>query len=41
MKTILKIALFILIFIFLLGIKGVKAHDEFTRVIKKIGRAHV
>jgi hypothetical protein len=35
MKTILKIAFFILAFIFILGIKGAKAHDEFTRVIKK------
>jgi len=35
MKTILKIVFFTLILIFLLGIKGAKAHDEFTRVIKK------
>ena len=35
MKTILKIVFFTLILIFLLGIKGVKAHDEFTRVIRK------
>jgi hypothetical protein len=35
MKTILKIAFFILAFIFLLGIKGAKAHDEFTRLIKR------
>lgn len=35
MKTLLKIALFTLMFLFLLGIKGVKAHSEFTRVIKK------
>jgi hypothetical protein len=35
MKTIVKIAFFILALIFLLGIKGAKAHDEFTRVIKK------
>jgi hypothetical protein len=35
MKTALKIALFTLLFLFLLGIKGVKAHDEFTKVIKK------
>jgi hypothetical protein len=35
MKTIFKIAFFILAFIFILGIKGAKAHDEFTRVIKK------
>jgi hypothetical protein len=35
MKTILKITFFILAFIFLLGIKGAKAHDEFTRVIKR------
>ena len=35
MKTILKITFFILAFIFLLGLKGAKAHDEFTRVIKK------
>jgi hypothetical protein len=35
MKKILKISLFILILIFLLGIKGAKAHDEFTRLVKK------
>jgi hypothetical protein len=35
MKTILKIAFFTLVLIFLLGIKGAKAHEEFTRVIKK------
>ncbi len=35
MKTIIKIALFILGFILLLGIKGAKAHGEFTKVIKK------
>ena len=35
MKTIIKIAFFILVFIFLLGIKGVKAHDEYTKVIKR------
>ncbi len=35
MKTLLKIAIFTLMFLFLLGIKGVKAHDEFTKVIKK------
>jgi len=35
MKTIIKIACIILVFIFLLGIKGAKAHDEFTRIIKK------
>jgi hypothetical protein len=35
MKTIFKIVFFILVFIFMLGIKGVKAHDEFTRLIKK------
>ncbi|MCK9423700.1 MAG: DUF4097 family beta strand repeat-containing protein [Bacteroidales bacterium] len=35
MKTYVKIALFIIMFILLLGIKGVKAHDEFTKVIKK------
>ncbi len=35
MKTIIKIAFFILALIFLLGIKGAKAHDEFTRLIKK------
>ena len=35
MKTVIKITFFVLAFIFLLGIKGVKAHDEFTRVIKK------
>lgn len=35
MKTYLKISLFLLFFLLLLGIKGVKAHDEFTRNIKK------
>jgi len=35
MKTIIKITFFVLIIILLLGIKGAKAHDEFTRVIKK------
>jgi hypothetical protein len=35
MKTFLKIAFFTLVMVFLLGIKGAKAHDEFTRVIKK------
>jgi len=35
MKTFLKISLFLLLFLLLLGIKGVKAHDEFTRTIKK------
>ncbi|MEI7895682.1 MAG: DUF4097 family beta strand repeat-containing protein [bacterium] len=35
MKTSLKIAFFILVLIFLLGIKGAKAHDDFSRVIKK------
>lgn len=35
MKSTIKIALFIIMFIFLLGIKGAKAHDEFTKVIKK------
>jgi hypothetical protein len=35
MKTILKIVLVTLTLIFLLGIKGAKAHDEFTRVIRK------
>ncbi|MEI7499989.1 MAG: DUF4097 family beta strand repeat-containing protein [Bacteroidota bacterium] len=35
MKKIFKIALFALMFLFLLGIKGAKAHDEFTKVIKK------
>lgn len=35
MKTMLKIVFFTLIFLFLLGIKGVKAYDEFTKVIKK------
>jgi hypothetical protein len=35
MKTILKIAFFTLALILLLGIKGAKAHEDFTRVIKK------
>ncbi len=35
MKTILKIAIFTLMFIFLLGIKGAKAHEEYKKVIKK------
>ncbi|MEI6174028.1 MAG: hypothetical protein WCR01_09760 [Bacteroidota bacterium] len=35
MKTILKITFFTLMFLFLLGIKGVKANDEFTKVITK------
>ncbi len=35
MKTCMKICLFLLFFILLIGIKGVKAHDEFTRTIKK------
>ncbi len=35
MKTIIKIAFFILAFTLLLGIKGATAHEEFTRLIKK------
>ncbi len=35
MKTTLKIVFFTLMFIFLLGIRGVKANDEFTKKIKK------
>ncbi len=35
MKTIVKIALFMLFFAFLLGMKGVKASDEYTKTIKK------
>jgi hypothetical protein len=35
MKTILKLAIFALIFIFLLGIKGAKASEEFKKVIRK------
>ncbi|MEI7724163.1 MAG: DUF4097 family beta strand repeat-containing protein [Bacteroidota bacterium] len=35
MKTTIKVTFFILVLIFLLGIKGAKAHDEFTRVIKR------
>ncbi|MCK9203432.1 MAG: DUF4097 domain-containing protein [Bacteroidales bacterium] len=35
MKTFIKISLFTVMFIFLLGIKGVKAHDDYTKVIKK------
>jgi hypothetical protein len=35
MKTIVKIAFFILAFTLLLGIKGATAHEEFTRLIKK------
>ncbi len=35
MKTIIKIAFFLLVFIFLLGIKGAKAHDEYTKLIKR------
>ncbi|MEI6683079.1 MAG: hypothetical protein WCO44_10655 [Bacteroidota bacterium] len=35
MKTILKIAFFTLMFLFLLGIKGVKAHDEYTKKIRR------
>jgi len=35
MKTILKLALLALMLILILGIKGAKANDEFTRVIKK------
>ena len=35
MKTIIKKAFFTLILISLLGIKGAKAHEEFTRLLKK------
>ncbi|MCK9220308.1 MAG: DUF4097 family beta strand repeat-containing protein [Bacteroidales bacterium] len=35
MKTKSKIAFFTFILIFLLGVKGAKAHDEFTKLIKK------
>jgi len=35
MKTTIKIALALLFFFFLLGIKGAKALDEFTKVIKR------
>jgi hypothetical protein len=35
MKTLLKIAFFTLMMIFLLGIKGARAHDEFSKIIKK------
>ncbi len=35
MKTYIKITLFLIFFIFLLGIKGVKAQEEYTRSIKK------
>lgn len=35
MKTIVKIMLFALLFVLLLGIKGVKAMDEYTRVIRR------
>ncbi|MFZ4522545.1 MAG: hypothetical protein ACOYNC_12625 [Bacteroidales bacterium] len=35
MKTTMKITFFILALILLLGIKGAKAHEEFTKVIKK------
>jgi hypothetical protein len=35
MKPYIKIILFTLLLILLLGVKGAKAHDEFTRVIKK------
>ena len=35
MKTIIKITFFILVLILLLGIKGAKAHSEYTEVIKK------
>ncbi|MCX6305772.1 MAG: DUF4097 family beta strand repeat-containing protein [Bacteroidetes bacterium] len=35
MKTIIKITFFILVLILLLGIKGAKAHEEYTQVIKK------
>ncbi len=35
MKTLIKISLFILMFVLLLGIKGAKASGEFTKIIKK------
>lgn len=35
MKSFIKITFFVLVLILLLGIKGAKAHDEFTRVIRK------
>ncbi len=35
MKTAIKIALFTLMMIFLLGIKGAKAHEEFKKLIQK------
>lgn len=35
MKTLIKITIFALMLILILGIKGAKAHDEYTRVIKK------
>jgi hypothetical protein len=35
MKIVLKISLFILFFVLLLGIKGVKAGDEYTKTVKK------
>jgi hypothetical protein len=35
MKTLVKITFFILVLVLMLGLKGAKAHDEFTRVIKR------
>ncbi|HRY61576.1 MAG TPA: hypothetical protein P5266_05205, partial [Candidatus Fermentibacter sp.] len=35
MKPIVKFSLFLLAFLLLLGIKGVKAQDEFTRVVRR------
>lgn len=35
MKTFFKIVFFTLMLIFLLGIKGARAHDEYTKIIKK------
>jgi len=35
MKTLIRITIFALLLILLLGIKGAKAHDEYTKVIKK------
>jgi len=35
MKTLIRITIFVLLLILLLGIKGAKAHDEYTKVIKK------
>ncbi len=35
MKTLFKIAVFTLLFILLIGLQGAKAHEEYTKVVKK------